>query len=234
MADSFQENVRLDVSDGTVMQAYAAGLARPPATRGIIVLQEAFGVNRHIRDVADRFAHEGYLAIAPELFHRTAPGFEGSYTDFSTALPHYQAVTEPGLEADLTAAYNWLLSRGVTKAASVGFCLGGRVSFLANTVLPLQAAVSYYGGGIAPGLLPRAAGQHGPLLLYWGGRDKHITPDHVKSVTDALRAAGKEFVNVEFSQADHGFNCDDRASYNPAAARQSWALTLAFLKTHLG
>jgi carboxymethylenebutenolidase len=233
MAAGFREKIQLNVSDGTVMQAHVAGPEHPPATRGIIVLQEAFGVNSHIRNVTDRFAHEGYTAIAPELFHRTGPGFEGSYTDFASVLPHYQAVTEPGLEADLAAAYGWLMSRGVKQVASVGFCLGGRVSFFANAVLPLQAAVSYYGGGIAPGLLPRAASQHAPILLYWGGLDKHISPDHVKSVADALRAAGKDFVNVEFSQADHGFNCDDRASYNPAAAQESWTLTLAFLKKHL-
>ena len=215
------------------MAAYVAVPEHPAPARGIIVLQEAFGINNHIRNVTDRFAAEGYTAIAPELFHRTGPGFEGNYTDFASAMPHYQAITEPGLAADLTAAYNWLLSRGVNQVATVGFCLGGRVSFLANAVLPLRAAVSYYGGGIAPSLLPRAKDQHGPILLFWGGQDNHISPDHVKAVTDALRAAGKHFVNVEFSQAGHAFNCDDRPSYNAAAARESWALTLAFLKTHL-
>jgi carboxymethylenebutenolidase len=113
----------------------------------------------------------------------------------------------------------------------VGFCMGGRVSFLANSVVPVRKAVSFYGGGIAPGLLDRAAKLHGPALLIWGGLDKHITPEHRKAVTDALSAQRKTYVNVEFSNADHAFFCDDRAAYEPHAARQAWALTLEFLQS---
>ncbi len=146
--------------------------------------------------------------IAPELFHRTAPpGFEGSYTDFPSLMPHYEAVTTETAEADLRSAYEWLSSNAQVKAneiSSVGFCMGGRVSFLANSVVPLRSAVSFYGGGIAPGLLDRAARLRAPSLLIWGGLDKRITPEHRKAVTDALSAQQKIYVNVEFSRADHG------------------------------
>ena len=112
--------------------------------------------------------------------------------------------------------------------------MGGRVAFLTNVVLPVSAAISFYGGGIAPnpfspGLLDRAGDLHAPQMLLWGGLDKHIGPELTRAVTEALRAAGKPFVNVEFSDADHGFFCDARSSYNPNAARQAWALVLAFL-----
>jgi carboxymethylenebutenolidase len=230
-----KEKVELAVSDGTRMAAYAAGPEPGGPHPGLLLFQEAFGVNHHIRSVSDRFAAEGYVVIAPELFHRTAPpGFEGSYTDFPSVMQHYQAVTSETAELDLRSAYEWLNSNRQVRAdeiSSVGFCMGGRVSFLANSVVPLHAAVSFYGGGIAPGLLDRAARLQAPSLLIWGGLDKHITPEHRKAVTDALSAAQKVYVNAEFSRADHGFFCDERAAYEPHSARQAWALTLEFLRS---
>lgn len=228
--------VELTVSDGTRMAAYVArpqGAGKHP---GIIVFQEAFGVTPYIRDVADRFTKEGFTAVAPELFHRTAPGFEGSYTNFPGVQPHTSALTNEGLEADIKAAYEFLVNDSQTEARkifSVGFCMGGRVSFLADTVVPLAASVSFYGGGIAQALLDRAKDLHGPILLFWGGLDKHILPEHTRAVEDALRAAGKEFGNVTFSYADHGFFCDQRAAYNERAAKQAWPMTLEFLKYHV-
>lgn len=233
--------VSLQDADGTPMRAY---VARPQNVRpraGLLVFQEAFGVNAHIRDITERFAREGYYAVAPELFHRTAPGLEGSYTNFEAVMPHIRALTEEGLEADARSAFTWLsenLGSAETPIACVGFCLGGRVSFLTNSALPVKAAISFYGGGIAPnpmtpGLLNRNGNLRAPQLLFWGGLDKHIDPEQREAVVQAMRKAGKHFVNVEFSDADHGFFCDARASYNPAAAQQSWALTNAFLNCYL-
>jgi carboxymethylenebutenolidase len=234
------EWITLNVADGTVMRVY---VARPQASAprtGLLVFQEAFGVNGHIRDVTERFGREGYIAVAPELFHRSAPGFEGAYNNFESVMPHIMALTDQNLEADVRAAYQWLradpASRG-QQIACVGFCMGGRVTFLTNTVLPVSAAISFYGGGIAPnprgpGLLSRAGDLHAPQMLLWGGLDKHIGPEQTRMVTESLRAAGKPFVNVEFSDADHGFFCDARSSYNPYAARQAWALALAFLNVY--
>jgi carboxymethylenebutenolidase len=234
-AATVSEKVELAVADGTRMAAYVARPERGGPHPGLLVFQEAFGVNRHIRNVSDRFAAEGYVVIAPELFHRTAPpGFEGSYTDFAALAPHYQAVTTETAEADIQAAYSWLRSNSQVKPdqiSSVGFCMGGRVSFLANSLVPLRAAVSFYGGGIAPGLLERVSKLQAPSLLIWGELDKRITAEHRKAVTDALSAQQKAYVNVEFSRADHGFFCDERAAYEPNSARQAWALTLEFLRS---
>jgi carboxymethylenebutenolidase len=99
------EWVDLKVDDGTTMRAWTARLAGPAPKRGMLVFQEAFGVNAHIRDVTERLAANGFLASAPELYHRTGPGFESDYTDFAVVMPHFQALTEQGLDADVLAAY---------------------------------------------------------------------------------------------------------------------------------
>jgi carboxymethylenebutenolidase len=234
MSQILEETIQLQVSDGTAMQAFVAKPASKPAA-GILVLQEAFGVNHHIRQMAINFAQEGYLAIAPELFHRTAhAGFEGPYDNFQPLMPHIQALTPTGTIADTKSCFDWLESQGVQKIGAVGYCMGGRVAYVANSVLRLKAAVSYYGSQIAsPENLARAKDQQGSLLLNWGGADKHIPPDQIRAIEDALRAAGKSFVNVVYSGADHGFNCDARPAYNAEAAEESWALTRTFLKRHL-
>ncbi len=237
MATVKTEHVKLHAGDGTSLGAYVAMPAEDGKAPGIIVFQEAFGVNSHIQDVAGRFARLGYVAIAPEMFHRTAPGFTCKYTEFSVCMPHLQALTPEGIIADARAAFDWLQNnpRVLPNAtASIGYCMGGRCSYLANSVLPLQAAVSYYGGGIATALLPRAAEMHGPILLYWGGLDKNIPIEQSYATAAALKQAGKTYVNIEFSDADHGFFCDQRANYKETAAKQSWDLTVRFLATYLG
>ena len=216
------------------MSAYVARPKHGTATAGILVFQEAFGVNEHIRHVADRFAEFGFLAVAPELFHRTAPGFEGSYTDFGPIREIMGAMTADGINADIDASYSWLLGQGVEskRIAAVGYCMGGRVAYMANSLVPLGAAVSYYGGGIAPDLLPLARTQRAPLLMFWGGLDTHIPAEQYRAVADALTAAGATHEHVIFGQADHGFNCDVRASYNPVASRQAWVLVEEFFAAY--
>jgi carboxymethylenebutenolidase len=233
------EYVTLPVADGTSMRAY---VSRPAATpkAGLIVFQEAFGVNSHIRDVTDRFAREGYLAIAPEMFHRTAPGLEAAYTDFGAIMPHMQALKDPTLEADIRAAFDWLKNGSGypnLSVSAIGYCMGGRCACHAAIILPIACGISYYGGGIAPspffpGLTDRVKDLQAPMLFFWGGLDQHIGPDQVQIVNNALREASKPHINVEFSFADHGFFCDARASYNAEAAAEAWALTLAFLNQH--
>ncbi len=230
------ENISLQVADGTSMNAYVAAPAEGAKAPGLIVFQEAFGVNGHIRDVANRFAKQGYVAIAPELFHRTGPGFDGAYDNFPACMPHMQALTADGIIADARAAFDWLQKdpRVLPNAtACVGYCMGGRASFLANSALPLKAAISYYGGGLVPALLPRAATQNGPILFFWGLLDAHIPKEHVRAVVDAMQETNKTFVNVEFSDANHAFFCDARPAYKETAAKQSWALALQFLATYV-
>jgi carboxymethylenebutenolidase len=234
------EFVTTKVSDGTSMRLYVARPAASAPTRGLLVFQEAFGVNAHIRDVTERFAREGFLAVAPELYHRSGAGFEGRYDDFLSAMVHLKELRDPNMEADFRAAYDWLRANGVgggSPIAVVGFCMGGRAAVLAAITLPLECAVSFYGGGIAPnptnpGLLSRVKDLKAPVLLFWGGRDQHITSDQMRAAVDALTAAGKNYVNVKFSEADHGFFCDARPSYNPVAAAQAWPLALVFLNTY--
>jgi carboxymethylenebutenolidase len=233
------EYVTLPVGDGTSIRAYVAHPEGKPRA-GLLVFQEAFGVNSHIRDVTERFAGEGYLSISPELFHRTAPGLEAGYTNFAEVMPHMQALTDAGLKADIQAAYQWL-KNGAAKdllVGSTGYCLGGRTSIQAALTVPLSCAISYYGGGIGPSpMFPNLMGQlkdlNAPALFFWGGLDAHIGADAVQAITTKLNEEKKDYVNVVFSQADHGFFCDARASYNAVAAKEAWSLTLEFLSLHL-
>jgi carboxymethylenebutenolidase len=230
------QKVTLEVADGTSMNAYVARPAEEGKFPGMIVFHEAFGVNAHIRDVTERVAREGYVAMAPELFHRTGPGFEGRYDDFPAAMPHMQAMKEESSAEDIRAAYEWVRGHSQARSdriASIGFCMGGRISFLASSVVPLGAAISFYGGGIAPALLPRAARLSSPMLLFWGGLDKHIGQDQIRTLVDELKRLEKPYVSVDISDADHGFFCDARASYHPTAARLAWNLSLEFLEVHL-
>ena len=234
---SDQNIVTLSVADGTAMRAYTAFPSSTGPVAGIILLQEAFGVNHHIRSVADRLAAAGYAVIAPELFHRTAaPGQEFAYSDFGSAMPHYNAINNEDLAADLQASFDWLQNQPLVvadKIGSIGFCLGGRVSFLANAVLPLAAGVSYYGGGTHQ-IADRAKDLHSPHLFFWGGLDAHISKEDIAQVTEAVDAAQKPYINTVISYADHGFHCDERPSYHPQAAKEAWALTLAFFGEKLG
>lgn len=234
-----EKYVNLKVADGTDMEAYTAipedavGKSSP----GLILLQEAFGVNHHIRDMADRFAAQGFVVIAPEIYHRTAPPyFEGSYNKFEEVRPHSMAMTLEGNEADLKAAHHWLSHHELVNPQnifSIGYCMGGRISFLANATLPVKAGVSYYSGYISK-VADKAANVNGRHLFFWGGLDQHIGQDQIDTITKAMDEAAKEYINVKISYADHGFNCDERDSYNEKAAKEAWALTLAFFKNNMG
>lgn len=236
MPKTHETMVKMDVSDGTQMSAY---MARPEgvAKAGLLVFPEAFGVNHHMMNVTRRFAEEGYICLAPELFHRTAPvGFEGDYNNFPALKPHFDALTDEALLADALACHEWLQKEAGLKAeniGAVGFCMGGKVAFLANAKIPLGAAVSFYGSRIMAsiGLSPD---QKGPLLLLWAGQDPSTPPEKIQELNAALRSAGKPFIEAVFSQAQHGFNCDERPAYHAESAAVAWSMTLSFLKKHLG
>lgn len=237
-ASIFHEHTTVAVNDGTEIDLY---VARPADEHnrhaGVIVLQEIWGVNGHIREVTDRIARLGYTAVAPDLFHRTAPGFNAPYEDFS-GIDHANKLTGEGIAADLTAAYSFvekqlLESDDRAKIATLGFCMGGRLSWVANAMLDLTCAVSFYGGGIAENHLEMANAQKSPLLLFWAGKDQHISGEHTASIGSALRTADKTFTSLEFGYADHGFFCEQRKAYNETAAKHSFALLQSFLHTHL-
>jgi carboxymethylenebutenolidase len=237
MPQLIKNYLSLSIPDGTTMQVYVAFPSGAANLPGVLVFQEAFGVNGHIRDVTERIAAEGYYAIAPELYHRTADkGYEASYSDFEAVKKHFQAITLEGLRQDITTAHKFMTRQNevdAARTASIGFCLGGRVSFLANTFVPLKAAACFYGGGISDLSEDTVQKSSGALLLCWGGLDQHITRDKVAAVTALLDKTGKDYVNVVFSKANHAFFCDARPSYHPASAHEAWALVKAFWKEHV-
>jgi len=234
------EKVELRVADGTRMIAYVARPSKPVKDGpGIIVLQEAFGVTGYLREVAARFANElGFVAIAPELYHRTGDGAVGNYdggqpNDMNV---HRAGLSTEGQAADFVAAWEWLRKEGVPaeRTAAVGFCMGGRVAYLGNAHVPLGAAISFYGGNIAPKWAHFAPKEHGPILFFWAGLDSHITAEQRRAVEDAMIAAkSAPHTHVVFSDADHGFFCHARPNvYHPGAAREAWAMLVEFLKYH--
>lgn len=229
-------NVTIPVDDGTQMPAFMVVPEHKGEMPGVIVLPEIFGVNSHIKEVAKKLAQAGYVAIAPELFHRTAPGFHASYDDMAAGVAQAKQMTLPGMEADLRAAFQFLSADPHVKnevVGAIGLCMGGRLAFVANSIVPLRAAISFYGSGIAANFLDRVPAQHGPFLAAWGGRDAHIPLGQIRQLEDAMHERGKSMVNAIFHDADHGFLCDERSAYHPAAAEQGWALALAFLNTSL-
>jgi carboxymethylenebutenolidase len=242
MPEIASEKVTLKVEDGSSMNAY---VVRPPGANkspGLMVFQEAFGVTSYIKDVTGRFAREGYTAIAPELFHRTAPaGTELSYSDFPAVMPHMQALTTESLASDIRAAFQWLRNDPQTDPARigcVGFCLGGRTSYIACATVPLQGAISFYGGAIGPNerypsLLHLAPQMNAPILFFWGGQDRHIPPEQTRPIEDALDQAGKEYVNVRISFADHAFFRDGGPNYSAKGAALAWSLTKEFLDRYV-
>ena len=231
------KTITLSVKGAPDMNAYLSipwGIGPFPA---LILFQEAYGVNNHMRKLADRLAAEGYLVVAPELFHRTAQaGYEAPYGDFDAVKPHFNAPTTEQIVQDTQAVYDWLSAQDnvrKNKIGSIGFCLGGRAAFIANSAVPLAASVSFYGGGMHTVAEELAGKLHAPQLLFWAGRDQHIKPEHVASVTEALKVAGKDHINVEISYADHAYFNDERPSYHSQASLESWGLTKAFLKNKL-
>lgn len=229
--------IPLDVDDGTTMQSFVVRPVAAGRKPGLILFQEAYGVNDHIRDVAARFAAQGFVVIAPELYHRTGTHVEGVYGDFAALGAHFNAVTSDTIAADSRAAHQWLVDQSevdTSRIATIGYCMGGRAAFVANLELPLAAAVTYYGGGIAPALLDRVPQLHAPHLFCWGGKDTHIPPEQTRAIDDALRAADKPYTSVTFGEAGHAFFCDQRADYRPDAAAEAWVLTIAFLARTVG
>jgi carboxymethylenebutenolidase len=228
------QEVLLPVDDGTSMVAFVARhkkLVNPP---GVMIYHDAFGVNEHFKDVAVRYAAEGFVAIVPELFHRTGTKVQLPFGDLEGCRPHTSKVTIDTINADVRAAYTWLTGNGVApdRVACTGFCLGGRVTYLANAILPLAGAVSYYAGALhQPAYTALAPAQHAPIVMIWAGLDKHLAAADRRATADAMTAAGKIHTQLVFSDAEHGFFCNDRNEYHPGAARESWALSLEYYRT---
>ncbi len=229
----------LDTADGP-MRLYEA-VPEGGASRAVIVIQEAFGVNDHIEDVTRRFADAGYHAVAPALFHR-AGGGTAPYGDFDKVLPLYEGLTDAGILMDVEAALGHLHATGFADASVgiVGFCMGGRVTFLASLELPLGAAVGFYGGGIVKGrfkqfppLIDRADELKTPWLGLFGDLDSSIPVEDVEVIRERLAALDVPTDVLRYATAEHGFHCDARPSFNAEASSDTWARTLAWFQEHL-
>jgi carboxymethylenebutenolidase len=211
------------------------------ARGAVIVIQEAFGVNDHIRDVARRAAAAGYHAVAPALFHR-AGGGTADYGDFAKVMPLYEGVTDDAVLMDVDATREHLHGAGFEDPSIgiVGFCFGGRVTFLVAARRALGAGVGFYGGGIASksglgfdALIGEASTLRTPWLGLFGDDDASIPVETVEELRGALRAASVETDVVRYAGAGHGFHCDARPDFNPDAAADAWKRTLAWFDTHL-
>lgn len=218
-------------------------VARPDgdATRGVVVVQEAFGVNEHIADVIGRLAAVGYLAVAPHVYHRTGDPVVG-YTEYDKLAPHMQALTEQGLLDDVDAALAWLGAAGIPRQSSgiTGFCMGGTVTFLTAVRRRLGAAVTFYGGGVGTGrfglppLVELAPGLSTPWLGLYGDKDQSIPVGDVEALRSAAASAPVPSEVVRYPDAGHGFHCDVRADYHEPSATDAWARALAWFDAHLG
>ena len=220
------KTLELTAGDGFRVSAYRA---EPAGARrgGIVIAQEIFGVNGHIRAVCDGFAAEGYVAVAPALFDRSERGVDMGYAEADIARGRElkaRSPLEPAL-LDLAAARNVAAEAG--KVALIGYCWGGYLAWIASARLDrLACAVAYYGGGMTDAIdvEPRC-----PVMAHFGERDAGIPVAGVRK----LEAAHPD-VQVFLYPAGHGFNCTDRASYDAAAAAQARERTVGFLRQHVG
>jgi carboxymethylenebutenolidase len=216
-------NVELTAADGHRLSAYLAEPKDAPRG-GIVIIQEIFGVTRHIRAVTDQYAAAGFLAIAPALFDRVERNVDVPYTDMKKGFSYVQALKEDEVMADVWAAAERVAPAG--KLGVVGFCWGGTMAYLAAARLKFAAAVAYYGGGIHnhTGETPRI-----PVMFHFGDKDAHIPPSAVAKI----EAAFPEGI-YHLYPADHGFNCTDRASFDPASAKLALERSLEFLHRNVG
>ncbi len=218
------ETIELTAADGHRLGAYLARPAGAPKA-GLVVVQEIFGVNRHIRAVTEGFAADGYLAIAPALFDRRERGLELGYEAEDVARGRELKAATSWEEAaqDVAAAITAVTDAG--PVGVIGYCWGGSIAWLAACRLPVAAAVGYYGGQIRElsGETPRC-----PVLLHFGAQDAAIPLEDV----DEVRRLHPE-VPIHLYPAGHGFNCDLRGSYHPESAALARERSLAFLAEHL-
>src|SRR4028119_1131386 len=223
------------VTNGSVeIAAYLAMPVEGEPFSGIVVLQEIFGVNSRIRDVTERLAKEGYIAIAPALYQRLAPGFETGYTDEDIKIgKRYKDQTKASeLLSDIQAAIDYLISQTPVKPNAIGcigFCFGGHVAYLAATLPDIQATASFYGAGITtmtPGggepTITRTKDIKGTVYAFFGMEDASIPTEQVDEIEEALNNNQVLHRIFRYEGADHGFFCDQRASYNEAAAVDAW------------
>lgn len=243
-SDIRTEKLEIAVGEGT-MGAYVARPADDIARPAVIVFMEIFGVNSHIREVTERVAREGYVAIAPDYFHRTGPGIELAYDDagMGEGMGHLGQLGAESMIEDARATIATLRERAdvTDKIGCMGFCIGGHMTYLTACETDVAAAASYYGGGIAgpegpggaPSTVSRTGNITGRIQCYFGGQDSMIPMDQVDAIREALSESGAAHDVQVYAAADHGFHCDQRASYHEPSARDAWQRTFAMFGEEL-
>lgn len=238
------EKIEIAVGDVS-MGAYVARPDDDVVRPAVIVFMEIFGVNSHIREVTERVAREGYVAIAPDYFHRTGAGMELAYDEGGMAegMGHLGQLAADTMIEDARATIATLRARSdvSSKIGCMGFCIGGHMTYLTAAETGVVAAASYYGGGIAgpqgpggaPSTVSRTVNIGGRIHCYFGGQDAMIPVDQVDAIRSALVEAGTRHEVHVYDDADHGFNCDQRASYHEASSADAWQRTFAMFGQEL-
>ena len=244
LADVLTERVEIHTAEPVPMEAYLARPAADEPSVGVIVAHELFGVTAHIRDVCERLAGLGFVALAPDFYHRVSPAAE---------LPHTSAGRDRGFEllgalqrdetlTDAIAAHQYLRDRGCERISMLGLSLGGHIAYLAATALPLRAVIAAYPGWLCDTkiglgrpdptvtLTPRIQGR---VLLLIGDADHAVSQDDVTTVATALQDAHVKHEVITYPGVPHGFLCDRRDTYSPDAASDAWAQIDAFLEPEL-
>jgi len=233
--ETSSEMIRVTAPDGDMpaLLALPQAAGKHPA---VIVIMEAFGLNDHIKDVANRIAAEGYVVLAPDMYYR-----EGSpvatYEDLPEAIRLMSGLTDDGIVRDIGAAISYLRANDSVdpdRIGITGFCMGGRISFLAACKnIGIKASVPFYGGGIG-GLLGEADKLSCPTLLFFGDKDAFIPNEEIERIESTLKKLAKPAEVKVYPGAEHGFFCNERSSYNPEAAKDAWKRLVAFFAQHLG
>ncbi len=243
--DITTERVEIAVGGGS-MGGYLARPADAEARPAVVVFMEIFGINSHIRDVVERVAREGYVALAPDYFQRTGPGVEYGYDDDGMAkgMLLLGQLKSDEMIADAQATLDYLRGRADVRGdriCAMGFCIGGHKNYLTACETDVVASASFYGGGIAapegPGgqasTIGRTGNLRGRILCLFGEQDSLIQKDQVDAIRAALVAGGKKHDVVVYPGADHGFFCDQRATYHKEAASDAWERVKAMFAEEL-
>ena len=252
---SFWENIRfpgvreMDELSGAQGQDMATYVSHPAPSEGnsfpaVIVVMEAFGVTRHIEQVCDEYARHGYVAVAPSLYHRDHPNAKLGYDQMPQVQQYMGALQDDQLIEDINVTVDYLQNRYQrtrgNKIGIVGYCVGGRITYLAATSCPgLSAASVYYGGrilvpfGDGPAPVERTSGSTVPVMGSFGEDDANPTPADVTQIEEALDAAGVTRDFKMYSGAGHGFNCNERPDYREDAAADALARTLGWFDKYV-
>lgn len=249
---SWEDRARVTMPDGS-SEEVPVFVAHPndgtPVERpGLLLIQEAFGVNAHIRDLCCRYARQGYVVVSPDLYHRTGEWQTFSYTDFGSTRPAMQRLTEADVLADLQASLHFLAEQenvDPARLGMLGYCMGGRLSYLGAAAFAdqIKAVAVYYGGGITgnqplPGFpsapIERTNEIRAPLIAFFGGQDPSIPQEAVAQIDRALQEARVRHAVYLYPEAGHGFFCDARESFSTRAAEDAWHRTLQWFEDALG